>query len=49
MNKKKLINTIVSSFSFLWLIQMVLGGVIQATVAFFVKKNLNRTKEERKN
>jgi len=44
--KKKFINTIVSPAVFIWLVQMTLGGLIQAVVAFFVKKRLDSSKEK---
>jgi hypothetical protein len=49
MKKKRFIDTVVSFSLFAWLSQLVLGGIIQATVAFFTKRKLEQMKDlERK-
>jgi len=46
-NKKRFISTIVSTSAFVWLFQIILGGILQAVVAFFTKRKLEELKEEK--
>lgn len=46
-NKKRFISTIVSAPTFVWLSQIILGGVIQAVVVFCTKHKLEEMKEKK--
>jgi hypothetical protein len=46
-NKKRFISTIVSPSLFIWLGQLILGGIIQAGVAFFTKRKLEEIKDQK--
>jgi len=46
-NKKRFIGTIVSTPLFIWLFQIILGGMLQAIVMFFTKNKLEEMKEKK--
>lgn len=48
-NKKNFIFTgILGTFTFLWLLRVVFGGIIQATVSFFTKEKWEKWKKRNK-